>query len=144
MVTRVGVISYSTCNTYLYFSDTASRQTYVCIKQPRCLARGTSPLQIFLLSPAGTRSPITSFNLAPPRPYPQRRRNEGAGARGKDERQKRGNRRSQVADRALRERYYAVLQRKDGRSTLSERIKTLRRMVLAQGGRVFLLRSEKN
>ncbi|CAM9471696.1 unnamed protein product [Scytosiphon promiscuus] len=64
----------------------------------------------------------------------EKRRNE-VGAKGsggvEDERQRRGKRRSQVADRALRERYYAVLQRKDGNSSLSERIKTLRRMSLS-------------
>ncbi|CAN0527933.1 unnamed protein product, partial [Ectocarpus sp. 12 AP-2014] len=66
------------------------------------------------------------------------KRRSGVGTNGsggsccaKDE-GRRINRRSQAADRALRERYYAVLQRKD-RSSLSERIKTLRRMVLAQG-----------
>ncbi|CAM9703507.1 unnamed protein product [Ectocarpus fasciculatus] len=67
----------------------------------------------------------------------EKRRNEvgttGSGSGGKDESSRRGKRRSQAADRALRERYYAVLQRKDRSSLLSQRIKTLRRMVLAQG-----------
>ncbi|CAN0544052.1 unnamed protein product, partial [Ectocarpus sp. 12 AP-2014] len=66
----------------------------------------------------------------------EKRRSElgtkGSGGSGPNDEARRGKRRSQAADRALRERYYAVLQRKD-RSSLSERIKTLRRMVLAQG-----------
>ncbi|CAM9311402.1 unnamed protein product [Ectocarpus sp. 6 AP-2014] len=66
----------------------------------------------------------------------EKRRSEvgtkGSGESGAKDEGRRGKRRSQAADRALRERYYAVLQRKD-RSSLSERIKTLRRMVLAQG-----------
>lgn len=50
-----------------------------------------------------------------------------------DNDREREKRRSQAADATLRERYYDVLQRRDGKSSLSERIKTLRKMVLAQG-----------
>lgn len=45
----------------------------------------------------------------------------------------RGKRRSQAADKTLREQYFAVLQRRDGSASLADRIKTLRRMVLSQG-----------
>lgn len=67
----------------------------------------------------------------------QRRRSEsegkGAGGTVSSEERLRGKRRSQAADKALRERYFAVLQRRDGSTSLAERIKTLRRMVLSQG-----------
>lgn len=83
-------------------------------------------------------TPVLYVRCLPITPTPLQRRREEARSHGTaspaaGEEGRRGKRPSQAADKALRERYYAVLQRKDGSSTLSERIKTLRRMVLAQG-----------
>ena len=84
-------------------------------------------------------SPASSSHTpSPARPCPQKRRNEagskGLGCTPSSEERLRGKRRSKAAaDKALRESYYEVLQRKNGSLPLSERIKTLRRMVLAQG-----------